>query len=414
MRIRYYCHAGQETGYGRAATELALALLEAGVDLTIHPLNPNFSSFSSGPQQRLAEHVRDLVDTFDAASGPCDACLVHTMPLDCEKVLKQYSATTGAPTIAYTTWEGITVPSTVEVALGDFDDVWVPSEATREAFLNEVEPPISPFVLPHTFRPYERVRHQGEHLDGPFTFYYVGAWTARKNVHGLIRTFAHAFEPTEPVQLLLHSPGVSREQLIAAMVQTGFEQREMPKIVLSNRTLSEQELWSMHEAMDCFVTATRGESWNLPAFEAMLAGRHIVAPGCMGHDDFLFEDPRAFVENREIEIYTSAVRVSSYEAPAMVDVIAEQTMSAGGMFTGRTQPTGIAYRVQGAQGLTSKTLWRDPSLPALASAMRDAFENHRSDLTLNYSPAERFGHEPVAQRALARIRSVLQKGSKTA
>lgn len=385
MRVRYYCHAGQETGYGRAATELAIALVEAGVDLTLHPLNPSLSHFVEGPAAALASRVSDI-------AGPADAVIIHTMPLDCQRVVESLLLDHERPRtiIAYTTWEGVTAPPLVIDALRNFHDLWVPSIATADDILESTMAAMNPYVLPHTFTPraHPTARPNGS-LDERFRFYYVGAWTVRKHVHGLIRAFAHAFQPEEPVELVIHSPGVSTESFLAALVQTGLEQRHLPSIVLSNRHVAEDRLWQLHEQADCFVTATRGESWNLPAFEAMLSGRMVIAPGGQGHDDFLFGE--------DDDEMTDAYRVASVHQPAFVDVeMAEQAMGPGG-------ERGLKFHTVGAQGMTSRTLWRDPDLVHLARGMRRVFDERRRTLDVRYDPAERFGHATVAKMAIDRI-----------
>lgn len=401
MRVRYICHAGQETGYGRAATELALALVEAGVDLRIQPINPSLSSFMSGPAARLASRVTDGYSDFDIA-------IVHTMPLDCRECVDRTDEST--PVIAYTTWEGVNLPPAVDDALFEGwekpDDVWVPSSATQDAFLNG-DVPRGVFVLPHTFEPDDRpITRRGD--EDVFRFCYIGAWTTRKNPHGLIRAFAATFTPEDRVELVIHSPGVSVEMFTAAMVATGLEQGEMPRLRLSNERLSDDVMRQMHHQYDCFVTATRGEAWNLPAFEAMLAGRMVIAPGGMGHDDFLFEDPDLLPFGGEDSI-TSARRVSSFEQPAFVDVEMIDHVTVGG-FEPESRKAGLRFRTVGAQGLSSRTRWRDPDLVHLGYQMRQVYEKRERDIRLGYDPAKRFGHKVVAQKAIARMEHLIARG----
>jgi hypothetical protein len=415
MRVRYFCHAGQDTGYGRAATELALALVGAGVDLSIVPLNPNSSRFLDGPAASLGRFVcNNDDDAFDVA-------IVHTMPLDCAEAAEHgpavYNDNVGdRPIVAYTTWEGIDVPADVVNSLREsFTDVWVPSNATYDAFLSTLpsERSLSTFILPHTFRP--RAIVHASHSGGGeqrFRFYYVGAWTARKNTHGLIRAFSREFTPDDKVELVVHSPGVSVESFTAALVATGLEQHEQPSIRLSNQHVSDANLHGLiHDGCDCFVTATRGEAWNLPAFEAMLAGRMVIAPAGMGHDDFLFDDPDEMPFEKDL---TDAVRVASVHQPAFVDIelidhYEHRTAAAVWAGTPAKSERGIAFKTVGAQGLSSRTTWRDPDLTHLARAMRSVFESQKRDITLNYSPEERFGRGAVAKRAIDRLAYLLDR-----
>ncbi len=384
MKIRYYCHAGQGTGYGIAATQLALALVEAGAQLDLIPLEPRGapSSRFEGAAAPLAPHVRPI--SWDE---PADATIIHTLPIDCVTVVKNADLENRAwPHIAYTTWEAVTVPNEIEGDLrrrGYFHDLWVPSEATAEVFRDDPEGDDDDwtrgvFVLPHTFTrrpPIERPPRSME----TYRFYYIGAWSARKNVPGLLRAYAHEFGPNDPVELTIHSQ-VSLESFLAALASTGLQQSELPKIRLSNERLDDEALWRrLHLEHDCFVTATRGESWNLPAFDAMLAGNMIIAPHRMGHEEFLQ--------------HTNYLSVLCHRQPAIVDVLGMNRGANGTVFAD----------VQGAQGLTSQSRWLDPDLVDLGITMRQASRERPPLLATSHDIDKRFGHAAVATLAIDRI-----------
>lgn len=401
MRIKFYCHVGQETGYGRAATELAIALVEAGVDLQIVPLNPSLSlpfTGNAAPLAPLASLAPDSADDQDF-----DAVIVHTMPLDCARVLADLPGGPDRPVyIAYTTWEGIDAPDSLVVGLLEFDQIWLPSSATADVLLASDAAPVdfTPRIkiVPHTFTPRAPAPPRAESGGEPYRFYWMGAWTTRKNPHGLIRAYVHAFEPSDLVELWMHCAGVDKHTLFAALAATGLPQAQLPRINLSNVAVTDDTIWKMHEAADCFVTATRGESWNLPAFEAMLSGRHVIAPSGMGHDDFLFEHAGNPAWD-EVDI-TTAERVNSTHQPAFLDVELLES----------DRPGEIGFRTLGAQGLTSRSTWRDPDLVDLASLMRHAYERRCSSIHVRYDVAETFGHKAVARKAITYITEALNHG----
>ena len=247
-----------------------------------------------------------------------DAVIVHTLPGDCHRVLEIAELRRGAgpKLIAYTTWEALTAPQEIVRPLYDsFDEVWTPSQPSARAFganglhgtVGERESAsMRTRVIPHCYD--DAVDRPSDEYSDPdkFRFYWVGAWSARKNPGGLIRAFALAFYPSARVELVLHSPGTSMEVFVAALAATGLQQRELPPIVLSNQHLSAESLATLHRSADCFVTAARGEAWNLPAFDAMLAGRHVISQYGLGSDEFLVD--------------TSADLIDGWESPAQVDV----------------------------------------------------------------------------------------------
>jgi glycosyltransferase involved in cell wall biosynthesis len=320
------------------------------------------------------------------ATSAADVVIVHTLPADCARVL-ELAKVQCDHLVAYTTWEALSAPSKdIADALAPFHQVWVPSWRTAEA-IDPVLVPRDPRdhgavrVVPHAFceetLPARRADHPHNTVpleDRKFRFYYIGGWNGRKNPTGVIRAWAHAFRPDDEVELTLHCPGTPRDTLVGALAATGLAIKEMAPISWSPIAITDAEVLDIHRRGDCFVSASRGEAWNLPAFDAMLAGRHIICPAGQGSDEFL-ED-------------TSACRYAGQPAPAFADVhVGKSSTAEGG--------EGIAIRRVVAQGLTSRAVWIEPDLIALSQAMDDAHTLGTRTLTCNYDPVERFGYRAV-------------------
>jgi glycosyltransferase involved in cell wall biosynthesis len=253
-----------------------------------------------------------------------------------------------------------------------FDRVWTPSSIGAD--LMQV-PGVITQVMPHCFdeRSLEERRRPRNptYDDGKFKFYYVGAWTCRKNPDGVIRAFTRAFMRTDPVTLIVRSLYASEEAFAIAWHRTGLA-KTSPHIIFSSKPATDAAIIALHRDADCFVTATRGEGWNLPAFEAVLAGRHVISPANLGSDEFLAD--------------TSAFRYRGYPAPAGVDVTVKDAGE-----------NAIQLEVVGAQGQTALTNWREPDLLHLAAAMRETYDKRTRDLTINYNLADRFGYATVGK-----------------
>jgi glycosyltransferase involved in cell wall biosynthesis len=388
MLVRYYGHFQLPSGYGHAARELAKALDAADVEqelVTVGPRQPGWEP------EDLAELYVPALDRGPAHPVDPDVAIVHTLPGDCHRVLEAAGLRRGAgpKLVAYTTWEALTAPLDIVQPLYDcFDQVWTPSRASALALgsnglhgsgRDRARAELVTHVVPHCYDDSE-VRPSGsdgnsEEFRRKFRFYWVGAWTARKNPAGLIRAFAHAFYPGADVELVLHSPGVSLDTFVATLATTGLEQDALPPIVISTQYLTWGSLARFHAEADVFVSAARGEAWNLPAFDALLAGRHVITQYGLGSDEFLAD--------------TSADLVDGWEAPAQVDVT--MASSDGGEMTVKTI---------GAQGLSSRSLWLEPNLSSLAEAMRSAYESRKRTIKIDYDVAARFGYAAVAELVL--------------
>ena len=284
MKVRYYGHVGQQTGYGKAAMDLCMALVRAGVDLQIRPLAPPAAISIPDAYLPLAR----LLHREDSLDPSPDVIVVHTLPLDCPRVLEAIDRVepraAGQRRVAYTTWETSGAPlEMTEALIANFDQLWTPSEICGLSFYYPGQDYEKIRTLPHCFDeetlPRRRKRIPS---DGPFRFYYVGAWTGRKNPAGLVRAYVHAFSARDEVELVIQSAGLKPEALAVVLGGTGVSQQEMPKISIGAHYRSDDDILDLHAAADCFVTASHGEAWNLPAFDAMLAGRHVIAP--LGRD----------------------------------------------------------------------------------------------------------------------------------
>ena len=387
MLVRYYGHVGQPSGYGHAANETCMAILAAGLELEIQTDGKEL-------HKRYLPLAPCIKATDDLNPAP-DVVIVHTLPLDCDAIAVRHGlhgSVNSFRLIAYTTWEGCP-PVSHEIinALAGFDEVWVPSRHNREAFrAARAHWKASTEVVPHAHdadawpRPDQGVRlFAASDLvtpTPPYTFYYVGAWNLRKNVEGVIRAYARTFVPSEPVRLIIQSAGAPQHAGQLALMATGLQPEEWPTFNFSNERLLDVDIDGLHAGADCFVTASRGEAWNLPAFDAMLHGNHVIASFGEGSDDFLAD--------------TSADLIESTRVPACGEV----RMTAA--------PGGARAQYVGCQGLTVRSTWLEPDIIQLGEAMREAFER-RATLVREYDPATKFGRQAVG----ALIKNLLTQGT---
>ncbi len=395
MLIRSYARFGRHTGFTDAAEHLAVDLARAGVEVEA-------ISMPAALYQplRLVEKNIDWYPNESALAAATvarghrnpDVVLVHTLAADAAeaaRIIKQDWTFRSAPLpkfIAYTTWEALGAPQDLLEGLArQFDQVWVPSIANRKAFNGNGTG--SPRIVPHCYNAHTPWSARGDGvIEGTrYRFYWIGAWSSRKNPVGLIRAFAHAFTPADPVDLHLHSPGARREDFLIAIASVASPAGPL-MVTFQNQEATDGELAALVESSDCFVTAARGEAWNLPAFEAALARRHVIAPRGQGSDDFL--------------LHTSARLYGSTTTPAFRDAGVEDV---GG---GRLAVVGGPF----PKGMTCRDVWQEPDLLDLALAMKEAFYHRRRRLhwASGFQPADHFGYDAVAKVAIANMEEALR------
>lgn len=363
MLIRYYGHVGVPTGFGEAAAEMCMAILTTGYGLEI-----------STNGKRLERRYLPLATCIrnEHELTPPDVIIVHTLPLDCNWALENLrSQHPNALMIAYTTWEACSHAGPIMRGLAGFDQVWVPSSVTRGTFSGETV-----HVVPHAFDEDLWDLTQGHSpASDIYRFLYVGAWTARKNVDGLVRAYLRAFHADDPVELMIQSAGAADSAAHIAKMSAGLGDVRTPPIRFCNQRVSRAEVLALHRDCQAFVSATRGEAWNMPAFDAMLARRHIVVTEGTGSDDFLLD--------------TSATRIRANRVPAFGEVTIVDTTNA-------PPGHGIASYF-GTQGLSCRDDWLDPDLDLMGRLMRRCFTNRHDQLDVHYDPRERYGRVAVGK-----------------
>lgn len=358
MKVRYYGCVGQASGYGQAANELCMAMLSAGIELEVETTG-----------DRLDPPYYPLIPTL-RNKGECspnpDVVIVHTLPLHLAAPLHSERIRWTCPnavTVAYTTWEAVTPPPTeISYVLNQFHHVWAPSSVCGNAMWPSLK--FGAAVVPH---PYDEdapipprdpmPNHWGNR---PYRFYYVGAWNARKNPQDVIRAYLRAFTKGEDVELYMAvggaKPGSASIEMVTAM---GLMPEDLPPVHATYHRLDAAQLEALRTSCDCFVSASRGEAWNLPAFEAMLAGNHVIVPAGQGSNEFL--------------LGTSADLCPSTQVPAV----------GGEVQVGSVGPDGVASaRYVGAHGVNVKADWHQPDIAELARLMRRAWAERRGPLQM--------------------------------
>lgn len=399
VKVHYYGHVGLTTGYGRAASDLFLALTLAGADVRVqllsrvHDIAASFPELYAGIADRCHQLPLASDEPPQLVAEDADVVVVHTLPIDCAEIRdgdRRLRAARGASPpryVAYTTWEACTVPDQVKSSLAGFDEVWVPSEWVAEILREHGIAGVR--AVPHGVLEDEiSMRRElgaasATRVPGPYRFFWSGAWTARKNPEGLLRAFAHAFQRDEPVELTLHSSGLTGDVAAAALGRLGIPQADLPPVRFDAGRLTNMQMLEVWGTVDCYVTAARGEAWNYTAWDAVLARRAVIAPKRAAAEEFL-------------ETQHGYWRVPSRVEPAMIDV--EVRTQNGGRYDVRTV---------GAQGLTARDAWWEPDLRTLATTMRLAYEERLRDLEVAYDLPLRFGLRAVGRRALGYLEQLL-------
>jgi glycosyltransferase involved in cell wall biosynthesis len=169
------------------------------------------------------------------------------------------------------------------------DEVWVPSQFNREGFLRcGLKRPVHIIPLGVDTNYFHPGVKAWPNPTGDLTFLSLFEWGERKEPWLLLKAFNEEFSAREPVRLLCkimnRDPAVKLKEEIRRL-----RLRESGGRIsyLFNLEFEHYQLGSLYRSADCFVTASRGEGWDMPLMEAMACGLPAIATDWGAHREFV-------------------------------------------------------------------------------------------------------------------------------
>lgn len=287
MKVLWLSHHREHSGWADASINSILALDSVGVDVV--PVNISLTGAMAEVPARIEELEKKSTDD-------CTVCVQNILPHH------MIASDRFDKNIAYIVTETSTIRHTPWVEnLRHMSAVWTPNVMNTERMMADIGDEVDCFTVPYAFNieEYDTVYDKWNLPPGKFRFYYIGDMNDRKNLEVLLRCYHATFAFHEDVELVLKVSkfGLDKEQLnkyvseLTGKVKT--ELRIFPnltdyqrEVVITDR-LDRVQLLNLHNTCDCFVTASHGEGWCIPAFDAMALGS---APICVkegGPADFI-------------------------------------------------------------------------------------------------------------------------------
>jgi len=219
--------------------------------------------------------------------------------------------------IGYCVWEGDRVPmSWIDEFLNpDIDLIFVPSKHTLSAILftcelasiktELVQKKIK--VIPHgvdTNLFYEcKIKEDNK----PFRFICNKGWRGtswdRGGVQYLLKAFAEEFKKDEKVELIIKLNPCYMNPVI---LQQSIDALQLPidrapiNVILSD--IPYNNLFSLYNKANCFICATKAESFNLPGIEAMACGLPTIQTAYGGQVDYMTKKNSLFIDYKLEEV----------------------------------------------------------------------------------------------------------------
>ena len=295
-------------GLGEHSRRSVVALAGSGLPVALRPLaDPRFLVDSD-----VDPNVIRQVDWLRRISFSKVPVAIHHMIIQHPRQLEYQVCPPGArlsgfeaeravyaASIVYTSWERSSVSRELAEILNRVGRVWVPCEANREAFDRAG---VRADVVPC---PYDPRVHGPSKIGAPYgsesvpegkRFYAIGKWEPRKNYHALIGAFLQAFKPEERASLFIKTGSwgkwenyPSPEESLAwwaSRCPLWTPQMIRQRVRVSSRMVSASDITELHRVNNIYVSVSRGEAWDLPAFDAVAAGNTLVHTGYGGSQEY--------------------------------------------------------------------------------------------------------------------------------
>lgn len=208
----------------------------------------------------------------------------------------------------YTVWERQSGVAPADVAaFNSCAQAWVASNQAKSLLESAgVKSAIRVFPCPFFPDDPHLVLNERTRLPGPVTFYHVGKWEPRKAQHQMLGSFLRAVRPGDAVLVLKtsasfpvtggeypYSPAVSLAHWLdndAAVRANGWSRETINRgVILIASFISEEKMADLHKTGDVYLTLSRGEGFDMPAFDAKLSGNLMVYTPSGGPQDFAGE-----------------------------------------------------------------------------------------------------------------------------
>lgn len=282
-KILWYGPPFSYSGYGLHNRKIVLELDRRGFDVALIPTEKNIP-------EKLKEKER-LVELARKNKRPEGKTIaINCVPPPSTPCRADYS-------ILYTTLESKDVHWGAKLRASYFDELWLPCRQNMKAFRRAGFRRKKLFYAPEGVDVELHSREIGKsekYSSQKYTFFYLGDWSLRKGIPYLLKAFSEEFICTENVRLLLlvhyqgHDEEKSRERILEEFeyFKKKLKITYFPQIDFIFSYPSDVEISQIYNSVDCYVSPSLGEAWNLPVIQAMSHELPIITTNYGGMQDF--------------------------------------------------------------------------------------------------------------------------------
>ncbi len=272
---RYECNIvgflTAELGVGESARCMVRAADAAGITTALVPLKLN--CLNRQEDTTYADRLQD--------ENPFRVNVIHVDAPAARDIDHHHGAQfrAGRYNIGYWAWELTEFPDAWVPNFAYFEEIWAPSEFTREAIAMKSPRPV--LAMPHAIafeRPAKPDRARFGLPPDKFLFlvlYDLNSYSVRKNPAAAVAAFRSSGLAGRGAALVIKIQNVAENPADYAALQEAV--RDLPGTVLLAGTLPRREVYQLEAACDCFVSLHRSEGFGLAIAESMYLGKPVIA-----------------------------------------------------------------------------------------------------------------------------------------
>lgn len=198
----------------------------------------------------------------------------------------------GKYNIGYFAWEQAEFPDAWVPTIDYYDEIWCPSDFTRESI--EMKSPVPVVTMPHAISfpiPVDNVSVIRARFALPpekflfLSLFDLNSYAERKNPRAAIEAFRESGLAEAGAALVIKVQNAAGNSADFARLHAAL--RELPGTVLITDTLPRADIYALEAACDCFVSLHRAEGFGLAVAECMFLGKPVISTNWSATAEFV-------------------------------------------------------------------------------------------------------------------------------